>query len=63
MADKQAKEQASYDDETPFERFEAFAKRLLAVPKRELQELSKKEAEATQTKRRKATRAQKERSD
>lgn len=36
MADKQAKEQTDHDTETPFERFEAFAKRLLAVSKEEL---------------------------
>lgn len=56
MGDKQAtKEQADHDTETPFERFEAFAKRLLAVPKQELEELTKKEAEA-KAKRQKAKR-------
>lgn len=38
MGDKQAtKKQDDHDTETPFERFEAFAKRLLAVPKQELE--------------------------
>lgn len=64
MANKQAtKEQADHDAETSFERFEAFAKRLLAVPKHELEELAKKEAEASQAKRQKAAQTQKERSD
>lgn len=43
MANNQAKEQDDHDTETPFERFEAFAKRLLAVPKQELDEELAKE--------------------
>ena len=43
MGDKQASKQIDHDTETSFERFEAFAKRLLAVPKQELDEELAKE--------------------
>lgn len=51
MADKSADKDANHDAQTPFKRLEDFTRRLLAVPKDELEEKMRQEKEAKASKR------------